>query len=97
MNLFSNLSQQPQQPQQSQQPQQPSATNPWDVLGGMGGVGGMPNIDLNSMSQMLQNPAMQGMMQQLFSNPEMVQQVLNFPKKKFIIISSPTPIRCCNK
>ena len=40
-------------------------------MGGMGGLG-----DTETMLQMLENPAMQQMLQQVMSNPEMMQQML---------------------
>ena len=55
----------------------PGGYNPYAGLGmptpGMMGPGGMP--DMESSMAMMQNPAMQQMMQQMLANPAFVDQV----------------------
>jgi hypothetical protein len=43
-------------------------------LGGLGGLGGM-GMSPEQMGTVMQNPMVQQMMQQMFSNPELVEQV----------------------
>jgi ubiquilin len=45
------------------------------MSGGMGNMPGMPPMDFNSIAQMMQNPFVQNMMQQIMSNPQLLQQV----------------------
>ncbi|KAJ6759966.1 UBIQUITIN DOMAIN-CONTAINING PROTEIN DSK2A-RELATED [Salix purpurea] len=64
---------------------------------GLGGLGlpGMDNLlnsmpDSNQMNQLLQNPAVSQMMQSLLSNPEYMNQMLNFnPQLRSMIDSNP--------
>ncbi|XP_061958880.1 ubiquitin domain-containing protein DSK2a-like [Populus nigra] len=68
-------------------------------LGGLGlgglGVPGMDNLfnsmpDSNQMTQLLQNPAVSQMMQSLLSNPEYMNQMLNFnPQLRGMVDSNP--------
>eukprot|EP01026_Neomeris_dumetosa_P007652 TRINITY_DN12375_c0_g4_i1.p1 TRINITY_DN12375_c0_g4~~TRINITY_DN12375_c0_g4_i1.p1 ORF type:complete len:449 (-),score=57.37 TRINITY_DN12375_c0_g4_i1:275-1621(-) len=57
--------------------QQPSGTtnNPGGGLGGLG-VGGA-DMDANAILEMLNNPAMQSVVQSITSNPEMMQQMMS--------------------
>ena len=49
----------------------------------MNPFGGMGlGLDPNSMNQLLQNPMIQNMMDQVFSNPEVMQQVHLFKKTR---------------
>lgn len=52
--------------------------NPFGGFGGMGGLGGMGGMggDPAQAMAMLQNPAMQQMMQQMMQNPAFMEQVL---------------------
>jgi ubiquilin len=55
---------------------------------GVGTGGGMPpmgGIDPTQMAGMMQNPQMQQMMQQMLSNPAMLQQVMSFCKSIIIV------------
>ncbi|KAK9820265.1 hypothetical protein WJX72_008285 [[Myrmecia] bisecta] len=45
--------------------------------GGPGGVGGLGAPDVNAMMQMMQNPAMQQMMEQLMSQPGVMENLIN--------------------
>uniref|UniRef100_A0A7N0VHK8 Ubiquitin-like domain-containing protein n=1 Tax=Kalanchoe fedtschenkoi TaxID=63787 RepID=A0A7N0VHK8_KALFE len=66
-------------------------------VGGLGGLGlpdldrlssGMPDAAL--MNQLLQNPAMSQMMQSVFSNPQYMNQLLNFnPQMRTLLDSNP--------
>lgn len=52
-----------------------AAANPWAA---MGNPAAQPNAqNLESTIQMLENPAMQQMMEQAFSNPELMRQMMN--------------------
>jgi hypothetical protein len=44
-------------------------------MGGMGGMGGLGGMSPEQMGAIMQNPMVQQMMQQMFSNPELVEQV----------------------
>lgn len=77
-----------------------SMGNPFANMGGMGGMGGMPNP--SQMGSMLSNPGVQQMMQQMMSNPAMINQMaagnpqlaaaLNNPQTRQML-SSPEMLR----
>jgi hypothetical protein len=52
-----------------------TASAPGFDMGGMMGFPGNGMMDPAMMSQMMQNPVVQEMMQNMFSNPELMQQV----------------------
>lgn len=67
--------------------------------GGLGGLGGVPGLeglfggatpDPNSMSQLMQNPAVSQMMQSLLSNPQYMNQILGMnPQMRNMVESNP--------
>jgi hypothetical protein len=72
---------------------QQTQQNPFGGLGGFGsGLGsgfgmpgsgnfGMPNVDFNQMHQLMQNPQMQQLMNNLLQNPEFMNFVCIFCRK----------------
>lgn len=84
-------------------PTNPAATNPAGIgrtppVGGLGGLGvpgleglfGGTTPDPNSMSQLMQNPAISQMMQSLLSNPQYMNQILGLnPQMRSMLESNP--------
>lgn len=59
-------------------------------LGGLGGFPGMGGMDPEMIQGMLNNPEAQAMMQQMFSNPEMLRQMINsHPQLQAMVNSNP--------
>ena len=61
-------------------------------MGGLGGLGmgGLGGIDPNMMEQALNNPEAQRMMQDMFSNPEQLRNMINsHPQLQAMVNSNP--------
>lgn len=56
-------------------------------LGGTGGLGG--NLDINQITNLMNNPMYQQAMDSMLSNPQMLQQMLNNPQIKPLLDQNP--------
>ena len=56
-------------------------------MGGMGGLGG--NMDMNQLNELMSNPMYQQAMDQVLSNPQMVQRMLDNPQIKPLLDQNP--------
>ncbi len=59
-------------------------------MGGMGGMGGLGgNMDMNQLNELMSNPMYQQAMDQVLSNPQMVQRMLENPQIKPLLDQNP--------
>ncbi|GJM91350.1 hypothetical protein PR202_ga07713 [Eleusine coracana subsp. coracana] len=63
------------------------------LLGGLAGTGAAGTPDASLLSQMLQNPAMMQMMQSIMSDPQTMNQLLNFNPNTRNLMESNTQLR----
>ena len=58
-------------------------------LGSLGGLGGMPGVNPQNLGQIMNNPQTQQAMNELFNNPEFLEQVLNSPEMRPYLEQNP--------